>query len=325
MKNNLIKIMSKFKEKKILVIGDVILDKYVFGDVSRVSPEAPIPLVDVSWENFVPGGAANAANNLASLGAQAYIIGVIGEDQNAVILLNKLNSRGIKTDFIVKDKNRRTILKERIVARSQQLLRVDYDTKDIINENIEKSSIISIKKIISEVDSVIVSDYAKGFITKNIMEEIIKLCRKNNKNLIIDPRPDNQLLYQGATLITPNYDEASKMAEVFGKEEDNLNLVGNKLRKKLNSDILITRGSRGMTLFSKEIKHFTTKAKEVYDVSGAGDTVVATLTLALSAGATMEEAIMLANYAAGNVVGKFGTATTTVIEIEKSIKNDGEI
>ncbi len=322
MKKNLVSIMSKFKDKKILVIGDVILDKYVFGDVSRVSPEAPIPLVDVSYENYVPGGAANAANNLSSLGAQSFLIGVIGDDQNANILLNKLTSRGIKTDLLIKDKTRRTILKERIVARSQQLLRVDYDTKDMINNDIEERAINNIKEIIFNIDSVIVSDYAKGFITKRLMEELIKLCKKNNKPIIIDPRPDNKLLYEGATLITPNYDEASKMAEIFGREEENINRVGNKLRKKLNVDILITRGPRGMTLFSDKVKHFPTKAREVYDVSGAGDTVVATLSLALAAGANIEEAITLANYAAGMVVAKFGTATTTIVEIENAIKND---
>ena len=156
------------------------------------------------------------------------------------------------------------------------------------------------------------------------MDELVKLCKQNNKSIIIDPRPDNKLLYKGANLIAPNYDEASKMAEIFGKEEININKVGNKLKRKLNADILITRGPRGMTLFSDDIKHFPTKAKEVYDVSGAGDTVISTLALALVSGASMDEAIILANYAAGIVVAKFGTSTTTTIELENAIKNDKE-
>jgi rfaE bifunctional protein kinase chain/domain len=322
MKENLIKIMNKFKEKKVLVVGDIILDKYVFGNVSRVSPEAPIPLVDVGWENYVPGGAANAANNLASLGVKVSIIGVIGEDAHAEILLNKLNSRRIKTDLLIKDENRRTILKERVVANNQQLLRIDYDVKDTINKEIEEEVIRKITQIIPEIDSVIVSDYGKGLINKKVMDELIKLCKDNQKYLVVDPKPENKELYKGVNLITPNYEEASQMAEVFGKEEDNIDKVGNKLRDKFNSDLLITRGPRGMTLFSDEVKHFPTKAREVYDVSGAGDTVIATLTLALSSGANMEESITLANYAAGIVVNKFGTSTATTIEIEKAMKND---
>ncbi|MBI2663153.1 D-glycero-beta-D-manno-heptose-7-phosphate kinase [Candidatus Woesearchaeota archaeon] len=322
MKKKLVEIMNRFKQKKILVIGDIILDKYVFGNVLRISPEAPIPLVEVGWENFVPGGAANAANNLSSLGADVYVVGMVGDDANANILFNKLESRKIKTHLLIKDKNRRTILKERIVAQSQHLLRIDYDIKDNISREFENYAINNIIEIIPKMDSVIVSDYAKGFVTKRIMQEVTKLCKQHKKYLIIDPRPENKALYYGANLIVPNYDEASKIAEIFGKEEDMINKVGNKLRKIYKTNVLVTRGSRGMTLFTDETKHFPTKAKEVYDVSGAGDTVTATLSLALCSGANLEEAITLANYAAGIVVAKFGTSTTTTIEIENSIKND---
>jgi len=322
MKKKLVEIMNRFKKKKILVIGDIILDKYVFGNVLRISPEAPIPLVEVGWENFVPGGAANAANNLSSLGADVYVVGMVGDDANANILFNKLESRKIKTHLLIKDKNRRTILKERIVAQSQHLLRIDYDIKDNISREFENYAINNIIEIIPKMDSVIVSDYAKGFVTKRIMQEVTKLCKQHKKYLIIDPRPENKALYYGANLIVPNYDEASKIAEIFGKEEEMINKVGNKLRKIYKTNVLVTRGARGMTLFTDETKHFPTKAKEVYDVSGAGDTVTATLSLALCSGANLEEAITLANYAAGIVVAKFGTSTTTTIEIENSIKND---
>ena len=311
MSNELIQILNKFKEKNILVIGDIMLDKYIFGDVERISPEAPVQIVNVKEEKFIPGGAANVANNIAALNANAFMIGVIGNDNEAIILLNELKKRNINTEGIITDNQKPTTQKVRVLGQKQQLLRIDYEKKDYLNKETESKIITFIKEKIEKIDAIIISDYAKGVITKNLMENIKKLAE--NKIIIVDPKPKHKDFYKNTTLITPNLKEAKEMAD---NEED--------LIKELNTSILVTKGEKGMSLLEKDgnITNIPTKAKEVYDVSGAGDTVVATLALALASNATLKQAAILANHAAGITVGKIGTSTVTIEEIKGSLKDE---
>jgi len=315
--DNLAGTLEKFEDQKILVIGDLILDHYAFGTVDRISPEAPIPIVNVTNESYVPGGAANTANNITSLGGQAYIVGIVGKDYSATILKDKLCESNITIDGLFVDPEKPTIRKERIIGHGQHMLRVDREKTDGYNKKTEKKLIDYTKNIIDNVDVIVISDYAKGTITEKLASEVIYLCKKHNKPIIVDPKPKNISFYDGATLVTPNQKEASEITNIENKLE-NVPLMGEKIREMLNSNILITQGKHEASLIelNGDITHIPTKAREVYDITGAGDTVVGTVALALAAGADLKEAAILANYAAGIVVGKVGTATTTVKEIK---------
>jgi len=322
---NLIKIIEKFKDKKILVFGDVILDKYIWGDVSRISPEAPVQVVNVIKESYSPGGAGNVANNIAALSAKSLIVGIVGNDTTKDRLIKELKKRNIDVSGLIEDKNKRTIRKVRVFGRSQQLLRFDYEGKGYVNTETENNILDFISKKIGEIDAIIVSDYAKGAITKNLMEKLITICKEKNKIIVVDPKPKHKNFYKNATLITPNHAEAHQMTG-FAEEEledTDIERMGKQLLEELNSNVLITKGEKGMSLFEKDgkINHIPTFAKEVYDIVGAGDTSVATLTLALASGATLEESAMIANHAAGITVGKIGTSTVNIEELKKSIEN----
>ena len=320
----LIKIITQFKNKKIIVVGDIMLDKYIWGDVTRISPEAPVPVVSVQAESYAPGGAANVANNIAALGSSSYMVGIIGKDLANEILLKEIKRRNIKTDGIIVDEKKPTIQKIRVIGQHQQLLRVDYEKKEYLNKETEEIILKFIMKKIKETDGVIVSDYAKGVVTKKLMENIIKLCKENRKTIVIDPKPQHKKLYKDVTLITPNCKEASEMAGIEPSSEENVAKIGKKILKELKAPVIITRGEKGMTLFETngKITSIPTKAKEVYDVTGAGDTVVATAILALTCGATLAQAATIANHAAGVVVGKVGTSTLTTDELRQSLENE---
>ena len=322
--NKLTSIIEQFKNKKILVIGDVMLDKSIWGEVSRISPEAPVQVVNVLKESYAPGGAANVANNIAALGAKSFMVGIVGEDTTKNKLINELKKRNINVEGIVNDKNKRTIQKVRVFGRSQQLLRFDYEKKGYVDIETEKNIFDFISKKIDEIDAIIVSDYAKGVITKSLMEKLKTLCTKNNKIIVVDPKPENKKFYKSVTLITPNHTEAQQMTNFLEGEPDiNVEKIGKKLLEELNSNILITKGEKGMSLFEKDgkITNIPTFAKEVYDIIGAGDTSVATVALALASGASFEEAAIIANHAAGITVGKVGTSTVSIEELKKSIEN----
>ncbi|MBW2984843.1 D-glycero-beta-D-manno-heptose-7-phosphate kinase [Candidatus Woesearchaeota archaeon] len=323
-KEKLLKIIEQFKNKKVLVIGDVMLDKYIVGDVSRISPEAPVQVVKVTSEGFAPGGAANVANNLSALGGSSFMVGIVGKDNTRDILFREFTRRNINVDGIFNDETKPTIQKVRILAMGQQLLRVDYEKVDGANELIGGKIIDFVNQKINEIDAVIVSDYAKGVVTEKLMKNLTELVKNKNKILVVDPKPKHMALYQGATLITPNHKEASSMVGIEVKSDEDMVKVGNKLLEKLNSAILITKGEKGMSLFEKDggVTHIPTKAKEVYDVTGAGDTVAAALTLALASGATTKEAAIIANHAAGITVGKVGTSAVSVEEIKESLENE---
>ena len=314
---NLIKILEKFKDKKIIVLGDIMLDKYIFGNVERISPEAPVQIVGVEKECFIPGGAANVANNIVALDANVFVVGVVGKDIEAKILLKELKKRKVNIDGIVTDNNVPTTQKVRVFGQKQQLLRIDYEKKDYLNKEAENKIIAFIKEKIKETDAIIISDYAKGVITKDLMANVKELAK--GILLIVDPKPKHKAFYAGVNLITPNVKEAREMS---GKEE--VNEMGRELMEELNAPVLITRGEKGMSLFEwNGVTNIATEAKEVFDVSGAGDTTVAALTLALTAGATLEQAAILANHAAGITVEKIGASTVSIKELKKSLeKND---
>lgn len=323
MKQRLLNILEQFKNKKILVVGDIMLDKYVWGEVSRISPEAPVQVVNVLRETYAPGGASNVASNVSSLNAKVLMVGITGNDEARNILLEELRKRGVNTEGIFIDNDKPTTQKVRIVGRGQQLLRIDYERKEHIHQSIERSIIAFLEGIVKNTDVIVISDYAKGVITREISNKLIQTAREYNKSVIVDPKPKHRDLYSNVALITPNNAEASEMTNIEDGSDNAVLSMGSKLLKCLNTNVLITRGEKGMSLFEKDgsITHIPAKAKEVYSIIGAGDTVVATVALALASGASFKEAAVLANIAAGIKVGKIGTASVSIEEIKKEIEN----
>jgi len=310
-------ILDDLKDKKILVIGDLMLDKFIWGSISKISAESSVPVVRVENETYNPGGIGNTANNIVSLGGDVLIVGVIGEDNIGDILLDELKKRNISDEGIFRDNSRPTIQKIRVMSQSQHLLRVDYEKEHYIKKELEGKIINILIKKVPEIDSIIVSDYIKGTITENIANKIIELAHKYNKPILIDTKPKHVRFYKNVTLVKPNLKEAIEMTG-----EHDLIEIGNKLKEQFNSNILITKGKDGMSLFFKDGGHIDipTKAREVFDVSGAGDTVIATLGLALGANASLEDSVNLANIAAGLVVEKRGIVAVTREEMKNHLK-----
>jgi D-glycero-beta-D-manno-heptose-7-phosphate kinase len=309
--------VEKFAGKKILVIGDVILDRYVYGDVSRISPEAPVPVVKIEKEVVVVGGAANTANNISSLGAEAFLVGVVGNDPSKEILLRELDIRCINRSGIVIDSFVNTIEKTRVVGNSHQLVRIDYETVKKLSDETEEKLMSNIEKYMEKCDIIVVSDYGKGIVTENLMRKIKKLSNIQGKKIIVDPKPKNYEFYKDVFIITPN----SKEAYEISKSQNTIE-AGNILREKMNSHVLVTEGPKGMTLFElgKKEVYIPTKSTEVYDVSGAGDTVTATIALCIASGMELKDAAVVANYAAGIVVRKAGTATVSKEELKGAMR-----
>lgn len=309
------RIVDNFKNIKIGVVGDLMLDDYIYGTVERISPEAPVPVVNVKEEKFVLGGAANVVNNLASLGAKTICFGVIGNDANGERLLGAFADKKIDVSGLIRDKERTTIVKRRIIGSNQQLLRIDWEDITPISTFLEYALLRNIESKIDELDAVILSDYDKGVLTPMVAKEIVRMCRDRGKIVTVDPKPKNAMNYYGATSMTPNRKEAK---ECLGMERaTNMEEVGKELKEKLKLDnLLLTRSEEGMSLFiENKIVNIPTFAKEVYDVTGAGDTVISVFTLAAASGVSWHEAAKIANTAAGVVVGKMGTSTVTKDEI----------
>lgn len=310
------KILDNFKNIKIGVVGDLMLDDYIYGSVDRISPEAPVPVVNVLEDKFVLGGAANVVNNLASLGAQTICFGVIGNDSNGDRLMGAFSDKNIDVSGLIRSKDRTTIVKRRVIGGNQQLLRIDWEDITPISTFLEYALLKNIESKIDELDAVILSDYDKGVLTPMVAKEIVKMCRERGKIVTVDPKPKNAVNYTGATSITPNRKEA---LECLGlKRSDDMEAVGRELKAKLQFDnLLLTRSEEGMSLFldNDEVVTIPTFAKEVYDVTGAGDTVISVFTLAGASGVSWHEAAKIANTAAGVVVGKMGTSTVTKDEI----------
>ncbi len=314
------KILNNFKKKKLLIVGDLILDRYIWGKVSRISPEAPVPIVEVTDENYLLGGAANVANNIASLGAHATIVGVAGHDRGGEILTKILTERGIRSDGVFRS-SRPTTMKARVIAHSQQVVRFDREDKNKVEGKLLKNILDYLHSEISGHDAVIISDYKKGVISAEMVEKVLKESRPKNIFVAVDPKIGHFHCYRKVSLITPNIHEASSASGVEIKDEKSLINAGKALLRKLVcSAVLITRGEHGMSLFRKDkVVHIPTVAKNVFDVTGAGDTVIATFTLAYTAGASMEESAVIANHAAGIVVGEVGTAVITLDHLLRSL------
>jgi len=313
------KILENFKEKKLLVIGDVILDKFLLGEVSRISPEAPVPVVEVKKESFASGGAGNVAFNIKSLGGNVVLIGGIGKDLNGEVLKNLNKKAGIETFFIERDIP--TITKTRVIGRNQQIVRIDREER----KNLTAKEMGKIKKKVEEIvdgiDGIIVSDYGKGIITKGLISYLIELKREKGIILCVDPKIEHFMYYKNVTCLTPNKKEAAEgIKESIPSSEKELLNLGKKIKRTLDCEnLIITLGKDGMILFNKEnrIFHIPSVAKDVYDVTGAGDTVVASFTLSYSE--TKDEVIssIIANFAAAIVISKLGTATISPYELEK--------
>lgn len=323
MKQELITIVNNMQQKRVLVIGDLLLDKYIWGNVDRISPEAPVAIVRVEKETYVPGGAANVANNIVAVGGKAQLLGIMGNDKAKDTFIQELEKRGIGTWHILIDEKKPTIQKIRIMAQQQQLLRVDYEEISYLENKREEEFLQHLEAAKGSFDAIVVSDYAKGVVTERLMTGLIVFCKKNNIGLIIDPKPKHKKFYGGASVITPNHKEACELAEVAPtNEEAQILAVGKKIQQELQTNLILTRGEKGITIFdgSQEPITIPTQAKEVYDVTGAGDTVVAISALALCAGATLAQAATLANIAAGIVVGKLGTATVSAQEVVEAVQ-----
>ena len=310
-------ILDTLRDRNVVVLGDVMLDEFVWGDVTRISPEAPVPVVDVRRESVHLGGAANVLANLVALGARGSVIGVIGNDAAGERLKTGLRDLGAQDQCLIVDETRPSTIKTRIIAHSQLVVRADRESRTQVNGNLEEKIIASLKEALTEADAFVVSDYDKGVVTPAILREILPLAYERVP-VLIDPKLRNFNAYRPATLVTPNHLEALRMSDSEDHSDDGSHHAAKAIREKLGCDaVLITRGDRGMMLLEAngEPVYVKTAAREVYDVTGAGDTVIAALAGALSAGATMLEAASLANHAAGIVVGKVGTATASAAEL----------
>ncbi len=313
------KIIRAFRKKKILVIGDVILDHYIWGKVNRISPEAPVPVVEVTRESFLLGGAANVAHNIVSLGAQASVIGIIGEDIAGEAVKSILDQKGVDCSGLFLE-NRPTTVKTRVIAHNQQVVRFDREDSKYVDGRILKGILLHIRSVLKGYDAVIVSDYRKGMVTAGLVKGILHKTRPANLYVAIDPKVGHFDFYKGVSLITPNLAEASQGSGVEIRDDASLVRAGRVLMKKLSlSAVLITRGEQGMSLFEKDrITHIPTVARKVYDVTGAGDTVISAFTLAYAAGASLEDAAVIANHAAGIVVAEVGTAVASPEQLNES-------
>ena len=319
----LLEIVELFPKAKILVVGDFVLDEYVWGSVSRISPEAPVPVVNVKRESFLPGGSLNVANNIRTLGGTVFPCGMLGRDLEGRMLFRKIRAEGIDTGGVIRDRSRPTTVKTRIIAHSQQVVRVDREKVEPISRKDARKILQFIRRKIKEIDALIVEDYGKGVVEPGLLKPLFTLAKKYKKPVLVDPKEKHFELYKDVTMITPNRSEAYG---AFGGgpngRERNLEEVGRELLKKLRSKaVLVTLGEEGMALFEKNhaAVKIPARAREVYDVSGAGDTVIAVLTLGVACGATFQEAAVLANAAAGIVVGKLGTATVEPWELKRTI------
>lgn len=307
------------RDRKIVVLGDVMLDEFVWGDVTRISPEAPVPVVDIRRESVHLGGAANVLANVVALGAGASVIGIVGNDSAGERLRGALRecSPQQPEDFLIIDQSRPSTTKTRIIAHNQLVVRADREQRLPVNGAIEARIIETLREALRDADALVISDYDKGVVTPRILEEILPAAHARMPALI-DPKIRNFLHYRPASLITPNHHEALGVSNLEEDSDEGLHQAARFIREKVNCDaVLITRGERGIMLLEgdNEPVFVGTAAREVYDVTGAGDTVIATLAAALAAGATMLEAANLANHAAGIVVGKVGTATTNAEEL----------
>ncbi len=308
----LIQIFENMKSKTIMVIGDIMLDHYIWGKVDRISPEAPVPVVEVKEEKFKLGGAGNVANNLLSLGARVLVGGVKGTDPQGDILLDILRESNIPTAQIFTSPHKGTIVKTRIIAHTQQIARIDKEDRTLISDDLRGQLVSAVKASIDVIDAIIISDYAKGVVSRELIEEIVSITKDNGVLVCVDPKERNFSFYNRVNVITPNTKELSFGAGIKIEDEQDIIEAAHRVKSMLNCDmVLVTRGEHGMSLFDNngETIDIPTTARAVFDVTGAGDTVISCFTLALVSGATPQEAAVISNIAAGLVVAEVGAAS----------------
>jgi rfaE bifunctional protein kinase chain/domain len=306
---------SSFEGKRIAIIGDMMLDGYFWGDVKRISPEAPVPVMEVEEEFFRFGGAANVALNILKLGGIPVPIGVIGYDNYGTIFTSLLNEMNIENDGIITDIDRPTTTKTRVIADNHHVVRIDKESKEALGEDVERKLSIYLASIINSLDGIVLQDYNKGVLTKSFIQQTISLGNQLSVPITVDPKFDNFFEYRNVTVFKPNRREAELVLGIKIESDNDVSFAGNELVNRLNSKyVLLTLGEEGIAVFGKDNaeKRMPTKARKVADVSGAGDTVISTLTIALAAGADIYEASLLANYGAGIVCGEVG-----IVPVEK--------
>jgi rfaE bifunctional protein kinase chain/domain len=326
-KSEILEKISSFKNKKILVVGDVGVDEYILGAVKRISPEAPVPVLEVTEEDKRLGLAANVAQNVASLGGEAILISVIGSDTGAETLKKLLSQSKVSSEYLIVDSSRPTTRKTRIMTGHHHLVRVDHEIKKNLSAETELKIFNQIEKVVNSVDCVIIEDYAKGIFSLSLVEKIVALCKVSKKYLMVDPHQTKFAeFYKGVDLIKPNYNEALALTKIQEEDIENPSdrvwTVGRQLQKMTGaSDVVLTQGKEGMAIFSKDeqVVQVPTFAKKVFDVTGAGDTVIAALALGVSSGLSLAKACVLANYAAGIVVAKVGCVPCEVQELRAEI------
>ena len=314
-------LLQRMAGRKVAVLGDVMLDEYLFGEVLRISPEAPVPVVRITKERAVLGGAANVAANLKALGTEPMLIGTLQKDTAGERILGLLGGLGVSISGLVLDASRPTIIKTRVIGQQQQMLRIDREDPGPPNTAVLMGLKDRLERALGEASALIVSDYAKGTVNEAVMETVRALCAARNLPWIVDPKPAHKAMYRGATLMTPNTKETTELTARPARSDMEVTVAGRSLMAELGlKGLLVTRSERGMALFSPDGDHsapwmIPTEAREVFDVSGAGDTVIAAFSAAIAAGGDWREAAMLANAAAGLVVAKVGTATVTPEEL----------
>jgi D-beta-D-heptose 7-phosphate kinase/D-beta-D-heptose 1-phosphate adenosyltransferase len=314
-------LIDRFTGLPVLVVGDVMLDRFIVGRVTRISPEAPVPVVRFESEHLRLGGAANVANNIAALGGRATLVGTIGADEAGARLREHMTAAGVGIEGLVRDPGRPTTEKVRVVTeRNQQVARIDYEGDSDIAGDIERAVVDCVGRLGPGARTLLVSDYLKGTVTRRVVEALLQ-ARRGTTPLVVDPKIPHLACYAGATLVTPNHHEAETATQRRIRTDDDAREAAHDFRRQAKCEaVLITRGEHGMWLSDATVEgQIPSEAREVADVTGAGDTVVATLALALAAGATMTEAAVLANHAAGIVVGKFGPATVTPTELRAAV------
>jgi D-beta-D-heptose 7-phosphate kinase/D-beta-D-heptose 1-phosphate adenosyltransferase len=322
-------IVEAMRGRMVIVFGDVMLDEFVWGDVTRISPEAPVPVVDIRRESVHLGGAANVLANLRALGLRAAVVGVVGADRAGERVRTELRDAGAEgfDENLITDVSRPTTLKTRIIAHNQLVVRADRERRAPVDGPTEERIVAALRKLLKGAAALVVSDYDKGAVTPAVLDEILPAAEAAGVLVLVDPKLRNFDSYRPATLVTPNHHEALRVTNTEDDTDEGVAYAARAIRERLGCrSVLITRGERGMMMLEEggEARYVPTAAREVYDVTGAGDTVIATLAAGLASGATLIEAAMLANHAAGIVVGKVGTATATVAELLGSFHVDSQ-
>jgi len=311
-------LLSRLQGRSLLVVGDLMLDHFLVGAVERISPEAPVPVVRFDHESFRLGGAANVAHNAAALGGRVHVVGIVGEDDEGGLIRSEFAKLGIDTSGVVSDRGRRTTRKLRVVtSRNQQVARIDYEDDREVHGDVEAAAVARIEQLASTTDAILISDYLKGVVSRGVAASAIAAAKRHRIPVLVDPKVPHIAYYSGATVITPNHHEAEAVTHMRIRTSEEAIAAARRFRERAQCDsVLVTRGEHGMTLLGSDVEaELPAEAREVADVTGAGDTVVATMALALAAGGSLIDAARLANRAASVVVGKFGPATVSIGEL----------